>query len=555
MSEKQPSPKSSDSQPNHHLVNLIGNLKGVSQLLSGDNAEQTEISSESETAELWEAADAPQPTDQQAEQLVGKSPAKPLEHPLEKPPEQMAEAVTDVASGLQPADNATRETNRENELLVLIHNLNECNDVLLSRVAQLEGNLTKTHAVLSAEVEKAQANSEKIKAEAKATQERMVQQVYAEQAAAQEIACNAQQQVAKLLSQIEAIEQGASRQRLINENLQTELNNSQERIIQLERECALLAQEHADQAQARIKAETSSRDLRSRLQRQQRYTLQFKAALEKSLSVSVSASASAQPANTTDARPVSFKEAALVSMPKAHRIMPWAAGVPASFQGIDPHLEVLIRGVSKPISEPTHKPTDEVKIALPEPPAEAACRSSSASPEAKAKLWQDLERVLSTEAEAELAHIDEIVTSAKAAPLSDVPYPDSPSGVPAAATLSVKLNWQAESKAEPKLNESELEVNAEAQTIEAPAKPAVAIPHSNPEVLFTEPSPWGSPLVEKAANTQEADSQDYLLTMGGLAASSVSPVVQPLRSPKKIGSMASVKLPTFPSAKVSSFRR
>ena len=492
--------------------------------------------------DLWEAAEAP-PT---REQMTDRTDERTAE-------EKTAGPVTDTETpGPQPTSGATRES----ELLALIHDLNDCNDVLLARVAKLEGDLKTARSIFKAEVAEAKAEAAQTKEAAKSAQERMAQQVSAEHAAAQQMANNAQQQVAKLLSEIEVAEQRLSRQQLVSENLQTELSNSQERIIQLERECALLAQEHAEQAQARIQAETTARDLRSRLQRQQRYTLQFKAALEKSLSVS------AQPANSSEvARPVSFQDPTSVVMPKAHRIMPWAAGgATTSFQGIDPHLEVLIRGVSKP-SEP--------KVAMPQAPAEAA-RSPVASPEAKAELWQDLERVLGTETEVKPANITNPAIGAEAANPSDHPSPNLLSSDLSSPDLSSpdlpKLNWQSESKAEtqPETSKAEANVIAPAEPI-APAasQPAASQPTasqpSEPEVLFTEPSPWGNPSPDQAANPADclpADClpADYLPAIDSPAASAVSPVVKPLRSQKKI-SMASVELPTFPNAKVASFKR
>ena len=548
MSENQSPQNSSDSQP----ANLTASMKGVSQLLSNDDPQQTALPLNCQPMDLWEATEAPQADNQVSDRTDNQASEKPVE---QKAVKQQGVGQKPIA----PASEPTNGTTRENELLVLIHDLNDCNDVLLTRVAQLESDLKKTSSTLKAELEQAKAEVEQTKEAAKSVQERMAQQVSAEHAAAQQMAHNAQQQVAKLLSQLEVAEQEVSRQRLINENLQTELSNSQERNIQLERECALIAQEHAEQARARIEAETTARDLRSRLQRQQRYTLQFKAALEKSLSVS------AQPVNSPEAvRLISFQDPASFVMPKAHRIMPWAAGGDTTpFQGIDPHLEVLIRGASKP-SEP--------KVAIPQPPA-------AASSEATAELWQDLERVLSTDTQAaqqaaqqvaqraakqaaqsanasDTVISPEVITSETVKP-SKPESPALPSSVLSSAALPPKLNWQSKSTAE-----SEPEASPVEADIVAPVEPIApaASTQSEPEVLFTEPSPWGNPLAEKAATAQvtaetAAVSQDYLPATSSPTASTVSPGVKPLRSPKKIGSMASVELPTFPNAKVGSFKR
>ncbi len=280
------------------------------------------------------------------------------------------------AAAHEVSQEVSLSAQREDELLTLIHDLNECNDVLLSRISQLESALETSQTVLETEVEKA-----------KFAQNRLLQQVSAEQVSAQQLSHTAQQQVAQLVDQLDRAEQLLSRQTLINENLQTELNNAQERIVQLEKESALTLQQHAEAAEAQRNAEAISRDLRSRLQRQQRYTLQFKAALEKSLTVSARpAIAQANPAGA--ARFSASAASEPVPMPKAQRIMPWALGATTAFTGIDPHLETLIRGIEQPADQSHNSANIPVHIS-------AAMNEL----DAEAKLWQDLERVMGTKEE------------------------------------------------------------------------------------------------------------------------------------------------------------
>lgn len=448
-----------------------------------------------------------------------------------------------------PAGTISQE--RENELLTLIHDLNECNDALLARTSQVEAVLESSRLALEAELEKA-----------KATQAKMASQITAEQVAAQQAAQNAQQQVAKLVSQLDTSEQNCSRQRLINENLQTELSNCQERIVQLEHECALTTQQHATEAQARIKAETTSRDLRSRLQRQQRYTLQFKAALEKSLSVRTRL-ATAETA-TESVRPISLKEP--VPMPKAQRIMPWAAGSVSAFTGIDPHLETLIRGVSKSAEAPAATP------------AASDCQST-ADREAEAVLWQDIERVMSDGSEAAVSPPEDKGTPVESIQNSSVLDEDP------TAIAPPQLNWQAEAKAvigkaaadkvaaqsprEPSEMAQATSTSAEKETARmiapdvAQSFAAATGQYSNDEIGFTEPSPWGNSLPApaqppKTALTEHAQvparpPTGYLPVDDDAAA--VSPLVRPMRSPQKLSSLSAVQLPTFEKAKTGSFKR
>lgn len=465
---------------------------------------------------------------------------------------------------------------RENELLSLIHDLNECNDALLSRVSQLEGALSHTQSALQGEVEKA-----------KTAREKMIEQMSADQASVQQISQTAQQQIAKLVSQIDTTEQALQRQQLIDETRQAELKDYQERVTQLEKESALISQQHAEEAQARIKAETASRDLRSRLQRQQRYTLQFKAALEKSLTVKARP---AYTANATEAHPFAQSSPAQsspsVTMPKAQRIMPWMAGSSSPFAGIDPHLETLIRSASNSASQPI--PPSEPLPAAPQAAAQTVSSANSAPTaaadiEAEDKLWQDLERVMNG--------ADEVQESLPAAKDSGPAVPTDASEVDVSEVdvsevatgqtpTPPKLNWQSAAKTARTAAQADKPQGTEQRPIPAAPAPAEAIAalvedsfaaasgQLPDEVGFTEPSPWGQPLAGADAEISTAvdatetvvepavnQSPDHLPLIDGLSGNTVSPLVNPLRSHKRVGSMAAVQLPTFEKAKAGSFKR
>ena len=82
---------------------------------------------------------------------------------------------------------------------------------------------------------------------------------------------------------LEARTQESQRQQILTETLTRQLEASQARVAQLERACALLQQRNLDRATQLAQAEQLSQELRSRLHRQQRQTLQFRAALEQCL--------------------------------------------------------------------------------------------------------------------------------------------------------------------------------------------------------------------------------------------------------------------------------
>lgn len=575
--------------------------------------------------------------------LAGAAPAKDVTSSAEKTVEKTTEQAQSIAAG------------REKELLTLIHDLNECNDALLTRVSKLEGDLDETQRTRQTEAEQAQI-----------AQHKLSERVSAEQASAQEVSLNAQQQVAKLVAQLESTQQALQRQHLVTQTLQADLENSKERITQLEHECALTTQQHAAEAQARIQAETSNRDLRSRLQRQQRYTLQFKAALEKSLTVSAR---SATDFNTSDfntadlntvgfrntratAQPTAFSEQSGVNMPKAQKIMPWASASTVPFEGIDPHLENLIRTAGQ--RNAAQQPVSSINSFDASTPSKAVADSTESSatptadPEAENQLWQDLERVMDITDTPDIESILGTTTqdsnasdtiASQSSQSVDVVEPsvtaieeEDPNVVkeisvvretsltdgetvvvPSEALLTegkseedlpkeTTFNWQKGTETQTAAEQVSVEQvdtdQTDTEQIDTeqidtkpgsnelsddleqlpPAKktalPSLVIePYSPPEsaplsasaVAFTEPSPWGKSLsmpvesAEVVAEGQKGDEQEshegtYLPAVDG-DVSDISPVVNRLRSQKKISSLSSVQLPTFETAKSGSFKR
>jgi hypothetical protein len=205
------------------------------------------------------------------------------------------------------AENALSELPAElppvEELITLIQDLNQCNTLLIDRVSQLETDLEQRQAALQAEIQRNQ-DAPVVRQELGVAQEQIVQ----------------------LLNQLEFAYQSGQRQQILVETLTEQLESSQERVAQIERECALAQQRYGEQTQQLIESETACRDLRTRLQRQQRHTLQFKAALEKCLDVPPPS----YEALTTDPNPLPElvaipEETAPLLTPKVARIQPWSS--------------------------------------------------------------------------------------------------------------------------------------------------------------------------------------------------------------------------------------
>lgn len=153
------------------------------------------------------------------------------------------------------------------------------NQELRSQVAELEAALLRSQGSLRAEMERwealALAQSEADPAET--SESRLAQQTQA--------LSGSQARLGQLFVELESSHRMAQRQQILVETLTEQLQNSHEQIAQLERECAAVQQRANESLQQFSQSEQTNRDLRSRLHRQQRYTLQFKAALEKCLDV------------------------------------------------------------------------------------------------------------------------------------------------------------------------------------------------------------------------------------------------------------------------------
>jgi hypothetical protein len=200
---------------------------------------------------------------------------------------------------------AASESTNLSDLISLIQELNQCNTILLDRVSQLEEALERSQNALKNEVQRSQDHP----AFTQFSPDGLV--------AVQELSA-AQEQIMDLYKQLEFVHQTSQRQQILVETLTGELESSQERVAHLEREAALVQRRYNEQSQVLTQYENSCRDLQARLHRQQRYTLQFKAALEKSLEVS------SPPFESVSAAVAAVSASENFFLPKAQRIQPWA---------------------------------------------------------------------------------------------------------------------------------------------------------------------------------------------------------------------------------------
>jgi hypothetical protein len=208
----------------------------------------------------------------------------------------------------------------EAESIDIVTSLEQQNHTLRDRVAYLEASLGNAQNRLCEDVSRweslALQGDEKLQGQLKAQEQTIGEYV-------QELTAS-QQKTSELFAQLEQSHQAAQRQQIIMETLNTQLRNSQERVAQLERECAGIHQQNVDQRQQLAQQSHQVRDLQSRLQRQQRYTLQYKAALEKSLEVPA-------PSTTVSPTPTLLTETTAHPLAKPHNLLkptpvkPWSA--------------------------------------------------------------------------------------------------------------------------------------------------------------------------------------------------------------------------------------
>ncbi|MBH8554217.1 hypothetical protein I8751_17975 [Nostocaceae cyanobacterium CENA357] len=195
------------------------------------------------------------------------------------------------------------------KLLALNEELRAANNDLYEQVEHLKDDLAESEKAL--QWQKRRSN----------VTESMLNQQTQELAAAQE-------QIKSLFQQLETAVQTVQRQEIFIESHKAQLQISQQRLAQLERECALLQTNYSEQSQQVLQSENACRELRTRLMRQQRQTLQFKAALEKCLETPVPSDESLDETSNNSQHTASpqtrFSKKARSLFPNVQPIRPWS---------------------------------------------------------------------------------------------------------------------------------------------------------------------------------------------------------------------------------------
>lgn len=194
------------------------------------------------------------------------------------------------------------------KLFSLIQELRCSNSNLLNRVLQLEQTLTDC-----------QDNLDCYKQRTSVAESMLTQQT-------QELVAD-QEQVSYLLQELEAAHQTTQRQQILIETLTAEVESSQERAAQMERDCARTQASYNEQSHRLMQTENTCRELRNRLNRQQRHTMQLKVALEKCLEVPIASHQSEFNINSIPTNTPNWQTGLIQAQslfPKAEPIQPWS---------------------------------------------------------------------------------------------------------------------------------------------------------------------------------------------------------------------------------------
>ncbi|MBE9146870.1 hypothetical protein [Planktothrix mougeotii] len=193
------------------------------------------------------------------------------------------------------------EGETEDNPVRVVQILHQCNQDLINRVAELE-----------AELDENRQNRQNQDTE-------LLQRT-------QELGAT-QDQVKRLFKKLEIANQVIRQQQVLVETLTQQWESTQTRLAQMERDCALTQQRYNEQFHELVQAQNMGRELRSRLHRQQRQTLQFKVALERCLENQAQFETGKQ---TLESIPVMTEEPPLfysagLLTPKAPPVQPWSA--------------------------------------------------------------------------------------------------------------------------------------------------------------------------------------------------------------------------------------
>ncbi|WP_416233584.1 hypothetical protein [Cronbergia sp. UHCC 0137] len=390
----------------------------------------------------------------------------------------------------EPDSEQQAQINSEfQQLLALNQELSRANTDLYSQVEQLKTELAEADKILQWQ-----------KTRSSVTESMLNQQT-------QELSA-AQEQIQSLFKQLETAVQTVQHQEIFVETHKSQLQISQQRLAQLERECSLLQTNYSEQSHHLLQSENTCRELRTRLMRQQRQTLQFKAALEKCLDQPVPSYDTLEDVDYINSEHSRFSQKERWSQPSvftnAQPIKPWSADSGFVSDSINHSIKV-------PVNPPPYTkkyPTPEV--------VESDTVVSSESVELEQQLDSLIQKFF----------VPQPVSSTTENQVVDLDIP----------TLTVENDQQPEQELE--VEDSVPDVQISLPVPEYKKLNTVEIEDYWAEVPLPKQSQL--PVDDISAEVTGEYPSDY---------NSPSPLIYPQRPPKGRKSLASVELPNFHTRK------
>ncbi|MBE9005112.1 hypothetical protein IQ259_08675 [Fortiea sp. LEGE XX443] len=469
---------------------------------------------------------------------------KPAEDQQHEPPNpQSSENVTQEEWVAEPDSGQQAVIDNEfQKLLILNEELRAANNELYEQVEHLKDDLAESEKALQWQ-----------KRRSSVTESMLNQQ-------AQELIA-AQEQIQSLFQQLDTTTQTVQRQESLLETYKAQLQISQQRLAQLERECAFLQTNYHEQSQQVLQSETTCRELRTRLMRQQRQTLQFKAALEKCLEPPTVSDDTPDDANNSDnsaTKQSRFSRKARSLFPNVQPIRPWSAEPESSSEN-----------VAHPWGESSTPPSYTNSNHAPQPsspwnwPSKEET-SESTEPDASSEM-DDEPTISETFSSDESAKLDEQIDSLiqmffASQPLSSPPTNTETNISSNQTDVPIWETWvtngeQSETTIEQQLQALARESDAPITVSSSVIEESTVLPENNSPLSFTlqhtqkateEPENYWSETTPQ--NTEESSETEFSEEITGDFSNdsqSPSPVVYPQRPPKGRKSLASVELPNF----------
>ncbi|HEY9743070.1 MAG TPA: hypothetical protein V6C90_21490 [Coleofasciculaceae cyanobacterium] len=359
-----------------------------------------------------------------------------------------------------------------------------------------------------------------------------------------------QEQLTRLFHALESSHQAAQRQQILIETLSEQLQSSQERIAQLERECALTQQRYNEQSHQLLQAANTCRELRTRLNRQQRQTLQFKVALEKSLEMPTASSSvvQQQPHRGGTSNPS--------ALPKAQPIQPWSAEPELDEETSSFDTLWKLPLVIEPLSAAYPSEVEPFEVRRPKETDIPSTVDASNPAETTIAKYSSVSGATPEELAAPLAKWGETQEQALLAASQESTDTELELEQQLLAEMTLLAEASGLSEVQSDLTDAQAPVTLEAETTNLDEWAASASAPGNTEKtqlqekmgeLDTEVQALREELWEDSDDPEPAQQNEVVLPQSNWP----SPTLYPLRPPKKRKSLAAIDLPSFPRLRPS----